>query len=315
MKPRRPFPPRGVRRARPAGGRAAPPPYSPPPGTHAVSGPAAPAGLAGREDRARGRRAPGPRAPHGAGSQSAGRELVFGAEPVHELAAAAPGAVRTLYVRAGLEARFGADIERIRAAGGQVIAAEAETLARMAGAEARHQGVVAAIREYRYASLEEAIAAAPDPLLLIDGVTDPRNLGALMRAAECAGVETVVLARDRTAAVTPAAIKSSAGAWAHLKIARCGNVARAMEDLKQAGYWIAALAPAGERDIYELDTTRRLALVVGSEGRGIRDIVRRNADFVVRIPMRGKVASLNVAVAAAVALFEIARRRTIANRA
>jgi 23S rRNA (guanosine2251-2'-O)-methyltransferase len=136
-----------------------------------------------------------------------------------------------------------------------------------------------------------------------------------LRSAEGAGVAAVVLARDRTATITPAAIKSSSGAWVHLKIARCGNVVRAMEDLKQAGYWIAALAPEGELELYGLDTTRRLALVVGSEGRGVREIVRKNADFAVRIPMYGKVGSLNVSVAAAVALFEIARRRAVGQAA
>ena len=259
--------------------------------------------------------AAGPAAPGAPARDASARDLVFGAEPVHELIAAAPGAVRTLYVRADLQARFAGDIERVRAAGGHVVAAEAAALARMAGAESRHQGVVALIREYSYAAFEDVIAAAPDPLLLVDGVTDPRNLGALLRSAEGAGIESVVLARDRTAAVTPAAIKSSSGAWVHLKIARCGNVARAMEDLKQAGYWIAALAPAGDLEIYELDTTRPLALVVGSEGRGVREIVRKNADFVVRIPMYGKVGSLNVSVAAAVALFEIARQRAAARAA
>lgn len=109
--------------------------------------------------------------------------------------------------------------------------------------------------------------------------------------------------------MTPAAVKSSAGAWIHMKIARCGNVARALEDLKEAGYWIAALAPGGNVSLYDLDTTRRLAIVVGSEGKGVRDIVKKTADFIVDIPMRGKVASLNVSVAAAVALFEIARQR------
>ncbi len=284
MKHRRPPPPPGGPwRARPSGGRATGPPRL--------------------------------RAPASAAPEAPARDLVFGAEPVHELIAAAPGAVRTLYVRADLQARFGGDIERVRAAGGHVVAAEAAALVRMAGAESRHQGVVALIREYGYAAFEDVVAAAPEPLLLVDGVTDPRNLGALLRSAEGAGVGTVVLARDRTAAVTPAAIKSSSGAWVHLKIARCGNVVRAMEDLKQAGYWIAALAPEGELEIYELDTTRRLALVVGSEGRGVREIVRKNADFVVRIPMYGKVGSLNVSVAAAVALFEIARRRAAAGAA
>ena len=94
-----------------------------------------------------------------------------------------------------------------------------------------------------------------------------------------------------------------------MRIARCGNVARTLQMLKQAGYWVVALAPGGELSVYELDTARKLVIVVGSEGEGIRPIVRKTADFVVSIPMRGKVASLNVAVAAAVALFEIVRRR------
>ena len=322
MKYRRPNPPGGPRRARPTGGHAAGPPRPPTAATAAL--PPKAAKRPWQRHGAPERREPPPLAAaaardapaHGASARNLlGHDLVFGAEPVHELIAAAPGAVRTLYVRTDLLARFADDSERVRAAGGHVVAAEAAALARMAGGESRHQGVVAVIREYSYAAFEDVIAAAPDPLLLVDGVTDPRNLGALLRSAEGAGLGTVVLARDRTAAVTPAAIKSSAGAWVHLKIARCGNVARAMEDLKQAGYWIAALAPAGDREIYDLDTTRRLALVVGSEGRGVRDIVRKNADFVVRIPMYGKVGSLNVSVAAAVALFEIARRRAAAARA
>lgn len=243
------------------------------------------------------------------GRSGSDHDIVFGAEPVRELVAAAPNAVRVLHVRAGDERRFGAEIERVRAAGGRVASTEEEALARMAGREARHQGIIAEVREYAYAAFDAVIAAGYDPLILVDGVTDPRNLGALMRSAEGAGVPAVILARDRTAGVTPAAIKSSAGAWVHLKIARCGNVARALEQMKQAGYWVVALAPGGTTSIYELDTTRKLAIVVGSEGAGVREIVKKTADYVAAIPMRGRVDSLNVSVAAAVALFEIARRR------
>ncbi|MFZ1889449.1 MAG: 23S rRNA (guanosine(2251)-2'-O)-methyltransferase RlmB [Candidatus Binataceae bacterium] len=243
------------------------------------------------------------------GRSGSERDIVFGAEPIRELVAAAPNAVRVLHVRAGDERRFSIEIERVRAAGGRIASAEDDALARMAGREARHQGVIAEVREYAYAAFEEVIAAGYDPLILVDGVTDPRNLGALMRSAEGAGVPAVVLARDRTVGVTPAAIKSSAGAWAHLKIARCGNVARALEQMKEAGYWVVALAPGGTTSIYELDTARKLAIVVGSEGAGVREIVKKTADYVAAIPMRGRVDSLNVSVAAAVALFEIARRR------
>ena len=223
--------------------------------------------------------------------------------------AVAPRTIRTLYVKAGTQERFAPEIESVRESGGQIIAAESEALSRMAGSEARHQGLVAAVREYSYAPLEQVLEEQPDPLLLVDGVTDPRNLGAILRSCECAGMRTIVLARDRTCGVTPAAVKSSAGAWAHLNVARCGNVAQTLEALKAVGYWIVALAPEGETSLYEVDTSRRLALVIGSEDRGVREIVRKHADFVARIPMYGRVASLNVSVAAAIALFEIAHRR------
>lgn len=241
--------------------------------------------------------------------RGAAPNVVFGAEPVRELVLAAPHSIEALHVRARDERRFSDAAERVRAAGGRVVIAREGELERLVDRDARHQGVAAIVREYHYADLEDIVRDAPDPILLVDGVTDPRNLGALLRSADGAGIGAVVLARDRTVGVTPAAVKSSAGAWVHLRIARCGNVARTLQMLKQAGYWIIALAPAGEISIYELDTKRKLVIVVGSEGEGIRPIVRKAADFVVSIPMRGKVESLNVAVAAAVALFEVVRRR------
>ncbi|MGH7986488.1 MAG: 23S rRNA (guanosine(2251)-2'-O)-methyltransferase RlmB [Candidatus Binataceae bacterium] len=238
-----------------------------------------------------------------------GGEVIFGVEPVRELLAVTPAAVRTLYIRAGAERRFNHEAGMVRTNGGRVISADDDTLRRMAGSEGRHQGLLALIREYRYTALEDVLGAMPDPLVLVDGVTDPRNLGALLRSAEGAGVRAVILARDHTVGLTPAAIKASAGAWAHLTIARCGNVVRTLEQLKDAGYWIAALAPEGEVSLYELDAARKLVLLAGAEGSGVRELVKKRSDFLVRIPMRGQMNSLNVAVATAVALFELARRR------
>ena len=235
--------------------------------------------------------------------------LVFGVQPVSELVAAAPSRIGKLYVKQGAETRFRTEIRAVRESGGEVIVAASDELARLAGPEARHQGIIAGLREYSYMSLEAVCARHPDPLLLLDGVTDPRNLGAVLRAAECAGIGAIVLAKDRTAGLTPAALRSSAGAWVHLTIARCGNVANTLERLKRDGYWIVALDPRGDTSIYELDVARRLALVLGSEGDGIRNIVRRTADFTVRIPQYGTVGSLNVSLAAGIVLFEIARRR------
>ena len=235
---------------------------------------------------------------------------VFGVEPVRELIAAAPGSIRTLYVRSGDAERFEEEMDRVRIAGGQVAFAPEAEISRNCGRDARHQGIAAIVREYEYADLDEMLERKPDPIVVIDGVTDPRNLGAILRSAEGAGASNIVIAKDHTVGVTPAAIKSSAGAWIHMKVARCGNVARALENLKEAGYWIAALAPGGNISIYDLDVSSKLAFVIGSEGKGVRDIVKKTADYVVDIPMRGKVASLNVSVATAVALYEIARRRS-----
>ena len=248
-------------------------------------------------------------AEHGRENPAGSQDLVFGVEPIRELIAAAPAAVRVLHIKAGLEGRFAPESAAIRQQGGRVSVVSEDELERLAGAAARHQGIVASIREYKYAALEDVIGQGADPIIIIDGVTDPRNLGAILRSAECAGVHAVVIARNRTAGITPAAIKASSGAWIHLTIAQCGNVVQALEALKAAGYWIAALAPGGDTSIYTLDSGRKLAIVLGSEDRGVRELVRKHADFAVNIPMRGQVASLNVSVAAAVALFEIVRRR------
>jgi 23S rRNA (guanosine2251-2'-O)-methyltransferase len=237
------------------------------------------------------------------------RQIVFGIEPVREMLAADPAAVQTLFIRARDEARFAGEIARVRGAGGRAVAVEEPELARMAGSQARHQGMVALVRPYRYAELDQLLAAGLDPLLVIDGVTDPRNLGATLRSAECAGLGGLILARDRTAEITPAAIKTSAGAWIHLRVAQCGNVAQLLERLKKMDYWVAALAPEGKTGVYDLDVNRRLAIVIGAEGEGLRRLVKERADFLVSIPMAGRVSSLNVAVATGIVLFEVNRRR------
>jgi 23S rRNA (guanosine2251-2'-O)-methyltransferase len=241
------------------------------------------------------------------------RQIVFGVEPVREMLAADAAAVQTLFVRARDESRFAQEIARVRGAGGRVAAVEEGELARLAGSEARHQGMVAEVRACRYAELEELLAARPDPLLLIDGITDPRNLGATLRVVECVGLPGLILARDRTVGITPAAIKTSAGAWAHLRIAQCGNVAQTLERLKESDYWVAALVPEGDISLYDLDVTRHLAIVVGAEGEGLRRLVKEKADFLVRVPMLGRVSSLNVAVATGIVLFEINRHRAAAS--
>ena len=172
-----------------------------------------------------------------------------------------------------------------------------------------HQGVVARVGPYPYSGLEE-ILAAPDPLVVVlDRVTDPRNLGAVLRAADGAGVTGVVVPKDRAAGVTPAAVKASAGASEHVPVARETNLRRALEKMKGAGIWVYGAEDGAASAYTKLDLSGSIAFVLGSEGRGLRRLVREGCDGAVSIPMLGAVSSLNVSVAAAVLVFEARRQR------
>ena len=174
-----------------------------------------------------------------------------------------------------------------------------------------HQGVVARVGPYPYSGLEE-ILAAPDPLVVVlDGVTDPRNLGAMLRVADGAGAGGVVIPKDRAVGVTPVVVKASAGASEHVPVARETNLRRAVEKMKQAGVWTYAAVgeAAGATSYTDLDISGPVAFVLGSEGRGVRRLVREACDGLVSVPMRGAVSSLNVSVAAAVLLFEARRQQ------
>jgi 23S rRNA (guanosine2251-2'-O)-methyltransferase len=171
-----------------------------------------------------------------------------------------------------------------------------------------HQGVVARVEAYPYSSLEE-ILAAPQPLVLVlDGVTDPRNLGAVLRAADGAGASGVVIPKDKAVGVTAAAVKASAGASEHVRVARVTNLRRAVDALKAANVWVYA-AEAGGTDYAKMDYAGPVAFVLGSEGRGVRRLVREACDGTVSVPMLGAVPSLNVSVAAAVLAYEARRQR------
>jgi len=175
---------------------------------------------------------------------------------------------------------------------------------------AAHQGVAARVGPYPYSSLAEMLPC-PGPLVLVlDGVTDPHNLGAVLRVADGAGASGVVIPKDRAAGVTAAAVKASAGASEHVLVARETNLRRAVDALKEAGVWVyAAEGGAGSTPYAELDLSGPVAFVLGSEGSGIRRLVREGCDGGVRIPMLGSVGSLNVSVAAAVLAFEARRQR------
>jgi 23S rRNA (guanosine2251-2'-O)-methyltransferase len=176
-----------------------------------------------------------------------------------------------------------------------------------------HQGVVAEIEEAAAYSIEEIVSAASDaPLIVVlDGIEDPHNLGAILRTADAAGVDGVVIQSRRAASRGGVAAKASAGALAHVKIAEVVNIARAVEELKQAGIWTVGLASEAPDAYDAIDLTLPTALVLGAEGAGLRRLVRERCDRLASISMRGHVASLNVSVAAGVVLFEAIRQRQL----
>lgn len=183
----------------------------------------------------------------------------------------------------------------------------------------RHQGVVALVESYVYLEFvnllrQLASSATSEAILVLDGIVDPRNFGALLRTAEAAGVKHVVIPKDRSVDVTPLVVKASAGAAHHLNVYKVTNLRRALQDLKQLGYWTVGLAVAAKETLYDRVFPEKLVILLGSEATGVRPINLRECDFLVSIPMLGKVESLNVGVAGGVFLFEMVRQRGISDR-
>jgi 23S rRNA (guanosine2251-2'-O)-methyltransferase len=175
----------------------------------------------------------------------------------------------------------------------------------------KHQGVAASTGAFKYAELIDLIESAKDDstVVVLDGVEDPGNLGAILRSAECAGALGVVIPQDRAVQVTAVTEKTSAGAASIVPVASVVNISRALEDLKKAGFWIYGLAGEAKESLHRVAFSGRVCIVMGGEGKGLRDLVARNCDVLIKIPMAGKVDSLNVSVAAGVTLFEILRQR------
>jgi 23S rRNA (guanosine2251-2'-O)-methyltransferase len=178
-------------------------------------------------------------------------------------------------------------------------------LDRLAGTSA-HQGVVALGAARKYADLETA--AGSQMVVVLDGVEDPHNLGAIVRTAHAAGAGSVIIPERRAAGITDVVAKAAAGALEHLPVVRVTNVNRALEDLKERGFWIYGLDERGTEDYDRVDYAPPTAFVLGGEGKGLHEQVRKHCDVLVRIPMAGKISSLNVSVAAGVVLFEWRRR-------
>lgn len=209
-------------------------------------------------------------------------------------------------------------VERAKAAGLPVDTVDRGELDRSAHTK-HHQGVVAVASDVRYARIEDILAAAkergqPPLVVVLDGIEDPQNLGAIIRTVDCAGAHGVVIPEHRAVGITPGVVRAAAGATEHVKVARVNNLSRALDQLKEAGLWVFGLDSAGDRLHWDAEFDRPAALVIGSEGEGISRLVRERCDFLVRLPVLGRIESLNASVAAAVTLYEVVRQRGSAGR-
>lgn len=187
---------------------------------------------------------------------------------------------------------------------------ERGVLDRMAQGEV-HQGIIAVSGEVSYADFEVLFKADKPLVVVLDGIEDPHNLGAVIRTAEASGASGIIVPERHSAPLSAAVVKASAGASAYLPVIRAKNLVSVIDQLKERGLWVVGVDTAGTKDWTSFDYTGPIALVLGGEHRGLRRLVREHCDALVRLPMRGKIASLNISVAAGVVLYEVIRQRSL----
>lgn len=240
-------------------------------------------------------------------------EKVYGINPVREALRGDRKAFELFVQESATDQRIGKLAKLAEERGLAVRRRTREDLTRVSGSP-HHQGVVLTVAPFIYADFDELLdnltkTGTPLFLLALDGIQDPQNLGALIRSAACAGVQGIIIPKDRACGITAVAEKASAGAVETVPIAQLTNLARALEQLKEAGCWVYGLVAGNDTTIYNADFSGNLVLVVGSEGDGIRPLVRKQCDHQVSIPLYGGVSSLNASVAGAIAMFEAAKQR------
>ncbi|NYF78016.1 23S rRNA (guanosine(2251)-2'-O)-methyltransferase RlmB [Granulicella arctica] len=239
-------------------------------------------------------------------------EVLYGLHPVEEAIRSGARALDHVSVaRDRRDEKLDRLIELCRSAGIRVTHESRDTLTKLARTD-MHQGVLAMVRERKFLAIEDLMAPEKDGhrfFLALDGVEDPHNLGALLRTAEGAGVDGVILPERRSAPITATVAKTSAGASEHVKVARVTNLVRSLEQLKQKNVWVLGLDERGTPDYTDFDFKTDCVLVLGREGAGLHDLVKKTCDHLLRIPMAGKVSSLNVSVAGAIVMYEAMRQR------
>jgi 23S rRNA (guanosine2251-2'-O)-methyltransferase len=240
-------------------------------------------------------------------------EIIYGMNPVSEALRGTRRAFELFVSGSSADRRLEKLLKLAAEKGVPVRNREKADISRLCATE-HHQGVALRVEGFTYAELDDILGRCRASeemglLLVLDGVQDPHNLGAIIRSAACAGAQGVIIPKDRAARITPTVEKSSAGAVETVAVAQVVNIAQTLEALKQEGFWIYGASDDAPAALFAQDFTGPVALVIGSEGEGIRPLVRKKCDGLFSIPMRGGVSSLNASVAAGVALFEVVRQR------
>ncbi len=237
-------------------------------------------------------------------------EELIGVHSILEALRAGQRRLQRVHVAKGADSEAVREIvELARSQGVPVRRESRETLDRLAGGQRAHQGVVALAGEGAYSSFAEILEAENPFFVILDGVQDPHNLGAVIRTAEAAGATGLIVPERRTAPLSAVVARSSAGAIEHVPIVQVKNLVNTLRTLKHKRVWVVGVDPHGDTDWTDFDYTGPVALVLGGEGGGIRRLVRQHCDVCVRLPMHGRIDSLNVSVAAGIVLFEVVRQR------
>jgi 23S rRNA (guanosine2251-2'-O)-methyltransferase len=242
------------------------------------------------------------------------KNIVYGINPVRELLKARNSRIKKIIFASERGTKGIVPlIDRAKKAKVPIEYQSKRTLDKTSGTK-HHQGVVALVAPHREGDLGDIIASWKNSgekllALVLDGIQDPQNLGALIRTACASGVHGVITVKHRAAPITGSVVKASAGAVEHTNIVRVANLGNAVDALKESGAWIVGTSAEATTSLYDIDATLDLALVMGSEGEGIRPLIKKKCDFLINIPLRGNISSLNASAAGAIALYEIVRQR------
>lgn len=242
-------------------------------------------------------------------------EIVEGRNAVIEALRAGRAIDKIFIAKGDVDKTLGHIASKARDKGVVVVECDRKKLDFMSQTHA-HQGVIALCAVREYCTVEDIFAVAEErgekPFVIVcDEISDPHNLGAIIRSAECAGAHGVIIPKRRSAGLTAIVDKSSAGAAEHMAIARVPNIPAAIKELKDRGLWVYGTAADGQSDLWHTDFTGNVALVIGSEGDGMGRLVRESCDFIVSLPMKGQVSSLNASAAAAIVMYEVLRQRSV----